>query len=303
MPSSRAARLISALLRRARISSRMLVGQVQELRDRHAPLVAGAPALQAARPFVERDVARRRRRRGRTSSSSSGGGPHLALAVGADGPHQPLGLHAVQGGDEVVGLDLHVEEAAQHVDHVVGVDGGEDEVAGEGGLDGDVRGLRVADLPHHDLVRVVAQDGAQAAGEGEALLLVHRDLGDPLELVLDGVLDGDDLVFLGLDLGEGGVEGGGLAGAGGARDQHHPVGLPDEPAEAGQLLLVEAQDVQAQARELLGQALLVQDADDRVLAVDRGHDARRGSRWRGRGSSPGSGRPGGRASRRCPARP
>ena len=59
---------------------------------------------------------------------------------------------------------------------------------------------------------------------------------------------------------------------GGPGDQHHPVGLADEPAEAGQLLLVEAEDVQAQRRELLGQALLVQDADDGVLAVHGRHD-------------------------------
>src|SRR6266540_1105074 len=248
-----------------------VVAEVEQLRDGHAALVAGAPALQAAGPFVEPDL-------GVGGGLEAGlleqlgRGAHLALAVYADGPHQPLGLHAVEGGDEVVGLDLHVEEAAEHVDHVVGVDGGEDQVAGEGGLDGDVRRLRVADLADHDLVRVVPQDRAQAAREGEPLLLVHRDLGDALELVLDRVLDGDDLVFLALDLAEGGVEGGGLAGAGRPRDQHHPVGLADEAAEAGQLLLVEAENVEPQGGELLGEALLVQDADDGVLAVHGRHD-------------------------------
>ena len=67
-------------------------------------------------------------------------------------------------------------EAADDVEHVVGVHGGEHQVAGERRLHRDLGGLRVADLAHHDLVRVVAQDRAQAAREGEALLLVHRDL-------------------------------------------------------------------------------------------------------------------------------
>ena len=106
----------------------------------------------------------------------------------------------------------------------------------------------------------------------EPLLLVDGDLGDALELVFDRVLDGDDLVLFGLDLAEGGIEGRGLAGPRGPGDQHHPVGLADEAAEAGQLLLVEAEHVEAQGRELLGEALLVEDADDRVLAVDGGHD-------------------------------
>ena len=124
------------------------------------------------------------------------------LAVRADHAHEPLGEDAVQGRDEVVELDLHVEEAAEHVDDVVGVDGREHEVAGQGRLDGDLRRLLVADLADHDLVGVVAQDRAQPAREGQALLLVDRDLRDAAELVLDRVLDRDDLVLDGLDLRE-----------------------------------------------------------------------------------------------------
>jgi hypothetical protein len=56
------------------------------------------------------------------------------------------------------------------------VHGGEHQVAGQRRLHGDLRRLGVADLADHDLVRVVAQDGAQAAREGQALGLVDRDL-------------------------------------------------------------------------------------------------------------------------------
>jgi hypothetical protein len=94
----------------------------------------------------------------------------------------------------------------------------------------------------------------------------------PLSWYSTGVLDGDDLVLLALDLGEGRVQGGGLARAGGSGHEHHPVRLADEAPEAGQLLLVEAEDVEAQRGELLGEALLVEDSDDGVLAVDGRHD-------------------------------
>ena len=117
------------------------------------------------------------------------------LAAGTEDADEALGEDAVEGRDEAVGIDLHVDEAADDVEDVVGVDGGEDEMAGQGGLDGDLGRLRVADLPDHDLVRVVAEDRAQTPGEGQALLLVDRDLGDALDLVLDRVLDGDDLVL------------------------------------------------------------------------------------------------------------
>jgi hypothetical protein len=55
---------------------------------------------------------------------------------------QALGDDAVEGGDEVVGVDAHVHEAADDVEHVVGVHGGEHQVAGERRLDGDLGGLR-----------------------------------------------------------------------------------------------------------------------------------------------------------------
>ncbi len=51
-------------------------------------------------------------------------------AVFADGAHEALCKDAVERGDEVVRLDAHVEEASQHVEDVVGVDRGEDEVSG-----------------------------------------------------------------------------------------------------------------------------------------------------------------------------
>ena len=73
------------------------------------------------------------------------------------------------------------------------------------------------------------------ARERQALLLVHRNLRDALDLVLHRVFDGDDLVFVVLDLAERGVERGGLAGAGGPGDQHHAVRLRDVAAELHQV--------------------------------------------------------------------
>jgi hypothetical protein len=165
-----------------------------------------------------------------------------------------------------------VHETADDVEDVVGVHGGEHQVAGEGRLDGDLGGVRVADLAHHDLVRVVAQDGAQAPGEGEALLLVHRDLQHAGQLVFHRVLDGDDLVLAGVDLGQGGIQGGGLARAGGAGHQEHAVGLGGQAPHPGQGVAVEAQALQGDALELVGQLLPVQHAQHAILAEHPGHD-------------------------------
>ena len=102
--------------------------------------------------------------------------------------------------------------------------------------------------------------------------LVDGNLGDAADLVLDGILDGDDLVFFALDLVEGGVERGGLAGAGGAGDEHHAVGLLDVAAEAAEVFGGEADDVERELGELLGHGLFVEHAEDGVFAVHGGHD-------------------------------
>ena len=71
--------------------------------------------------------------------------------------------------------------------------------------------LHVADLAHHDDVRVLAHDRAQRVGEGEVDLRLHLDLVDARHLVFDRVLDGDDLHVGLVEAVERGVERGGLA--------------------------------------------------------------------------------------------
>ena len=81
-------------------------------------------------------------------------------------------------------------------DDVVGVQRGEDEVAGLGGGERRRHRLEVAHLPHQDDVGVLAQAGAQRGGERRRVG-AHLDLLDEAlaagVLVLDGVLDGDDV--------------------------------------------------------------------------------------------------------------
>ena len=66
-------------------------------------------------------------------------------------------------------------------DRVGGVQRRQHEVAGQRRLHGDPRGLDVADLADQDDVGVLAQDRLEAAGEGDAGLLVDLDLVDRRE--------------------------------------------------------------------------------------------------------------------------
>src|SRR5580704_2962037 len=234
-------------------------------------MVSGSRTLQAADAFHE--LCANPRRRIQPGFLEFRGRVFLGpLAVSTDHADQPLRHDAVERRYEIVRLDAHVDEASDHVGDVVGVHGGEHQVAGKRGLNGDLRGLLVANFADHDLVRVVPQNRTQSAREGQSLFLVHRNLRDAAKLIFDGVFDGDDLVFVALDLVDGGVERGGLARAGRPRNQHHAVWFADVAAKFAHLLAGKTNDIQAEALEFFGERLFVQDAQHRVFSVARGHD-------------------------------
>src|SRR5437879_5667252 len=197
---------------------------------------------------------------------------HRRLAAFADHPDQALSHDAIQGRNKVIGFDAHVDEAPDDVRDVIGMHGGEDKVTGKRRLDGDLSRLFVANFADHDFVRVVTQNGSQAAGKGEPLFLVYRDLRDSANLVFHWIFDGDDLILVSFDLVDGGIERGRLTGTGGAGNQNHAVRLVNVAAKSAQFFSGEADHFQAEIVELLRERLLIQHTQDGVLAVNGRHD-------------------------------
>ena len=68
------------------------------------------------------------------------------LAAGADAADEALRHDGLDARSDEERLDAHVNEARDGGGGVVRVEGAEDKVAGQGGLDGDLGGLRVADF-------------------------------------------------------------------------------------------------------------------------------------------------------------
>ncbi len=91
-------------------------------------------------------------------------------------------------------------------------------------MNGYVRRFLVANLADHDDVGILPDNRTQAAGESKPDFRQHVNLVDPFDLVFDGVLDGDDLLFRGADAIERGIESRRLAAAGGTRHENHAVG-------------------------------------------------------------------------------
>ena len=137
-------------------------------------------------------------------------------------------------------------------------------MAGEGGADGDVGRLAVADFADHDHIGILAQDVPQGAGKRQADLGADLHLVRSGDFVLDRILDGDDAQVGGIDLAQEGVERGGLAGAGRAGDEDDAVRVLEDLDDLGALGLVHAQALHG-----VGLLLLVEEAERDALGVDR----------------------------------
>lgn len=202
---------------------------------------------------------------GRDVDEDLGGGDAIeALLLGGD-------EHLVHDGQEVVaeveadgvvlGFLEEVKDAAEGPGGRGGVQGGEDEVAGLGGLDGGVDGFGIAHLADHDDVGVLAEDGAEGlavVGEvGAQLALVDEGLG-VAEDELDGVLDGDDvLVGAACQVADHGGQGGGFAAAGLAADNDDALLLGvfhDLLVDGREVELLEGGDIETDPPQGQGQA-------------------------------------------------
>ena len=138
-------------------------------------------------------------------------------------------------------------------------------MTGEAGLHGDLRGLLVTDFAEHDHVRVLAQDGAQAAGKGQPGTRVDGSLADAGDSVFHRVLDREDVAAAVVEAVEAGIQGRGLARTGRPRGQHYAVGPCQATAQALQHRRRHAQVAQ---RQQVG--LLVEHAHHHPFAVDAG---------------------------------
>ena len=189
------------------------------------------------------------------------------LAGGADAAHQALraGQDERRGDEE--GRDAHVVQARDGPGGVIAVHRAQHLMAGERGLDGDFRRLGVADFADHHDVRVLAENGAEGVGKGQADFLPHRHLVDAGHLELDRVFHRHDVVLRAVQLVERRIKGGGFAGTGRSRDQEQAVGRGHRRGEPPEGLRVHAQLLHG-GREVG----LVEHAQHHLLAMRRGQE-------------------------------
>ena len=124
-------------------------------------------------------------------------------------------------------FNAHIHKAGDGTGRIVGVDGAQDPVSGQGCLHGDVGCLAIPDLPYHDDIGVLAQNGAQAARKRHPGLAVQLDLADFFNAVLHRIFDRYNIDVRLIDPFQDGIEAGAFAASGGAGAENHAVRLED----------------------------------------------------------------------------
>src|SRR5690606_41656162 len=107
----------------------------------------------------------------------------------------------------------------------VAVHGTPHHVSGLGSLDGDFRRFQIANLAHHDDVRILSQEGAQGLGEVHAVFGVDVDLVDAFQVDFHRVFCGGNIDVRSVEDVQAGIKRHRLARAGGAGYQDHALWL------------------------------------------------------------------------------
>src|SRR6056297_1211884 len=105
---------------------------------------------------------------------------------------------------------------------------------GQGRLDGNARGFKITHLADHDDVRILSHDGTQRAGKVKPDGGLGLNLVNALDLVLNGIFNGDDLALGRVELAQGGIKRGCLTRTRRTGDEDdavgHLKGLDESPA-------------------------------------------------------------------------
>ena len=207
-----------------------------------------------------------------------GGGVGLiGFFAGGEFTDQALGNQKTDGARENrVGAD-EVNHTGEGSGGGVGVEGGEHEMTGDGGLDGGAGGVAVANLADHDDVRVKTEDGAETFGEGATSGGVDGDLGDAGDAVFNRILKGDNFAVGGVEGVDDGIEGGGFTGAGGTDHEDEAAGVRDDFLDGGHFAFGETEEIEIQEG-----FVKVEETEDGVLAVHGGDGFKRGCSRGGR---------------------
>ena len=92
----------------------------------------------------------------------------MGFATFAELTYQALRNHGAQCRLEQKTFDAKIEKARHRRRRGFGVKGGQDQMAGQRRVDGDMGCFRIAHLADHDHIRILTHEGAQSTRESQS---------------------------------------------------------------------------------------------------------------------------------------
>ena len=190
----------------------------------------------------------------------------IGLPAGrAQRARQPLRHHPDQRGLQQVGRHTQIQQPRDGTGRIVGVQRGDHQVPGQRRLHRHLRRFQIADLAHHDDVRILPHQRADAIGKAQIDGRLHLHLVEAVFHHLDRILDGGHIHLLRGQCPQRGVERRRLARARRPRHQHDAVGPRSHLPPAGQIL-----PLQPQLVEVALQHVRIEHPHHQLLAKGRG---------------------------------
>jgi hypothetical protein len=240
-----------------------LIVNDKNFEDAKPPAVAGVVAIVAAEAFHQRRPLQHFRR------DAEGAHFHVGRHIGrgaflADFTDEALGHEAARGRRHQKRLHADVHETRDRAGRVVRVERGENQMAGERGVDGDGRRFEIANFPDHHDVRCLAEDRAQRGREREPDLLADLHLVDAGQHIFHRVFHRDDFFVRPVYVMQAGIQRRRLAGTGRTRDEQNTVRHRDQPFKRRLVIRKKSEFGQTEL-----QTFLVQNTHHDALAVVR----------------------------------
>lgn len=107
--------------------------------------------------------------------------------------HKPLRQHTCDGRCYEKRLDVHINQAGKNTRCCSTVNGTDNKVACQPGLDCHFCRLQIAYFANDDYFRVLPQDGAQCLRKSELHMVIYLNLGNAIHGIFDRVFNGDHI--------------------------------------------------------------------------------------------------------------
>ena len=163
------------------------------------------------------------------------------FAMRTDTAHQPLSYDTSQSGSYKERFYTHIDQSRDRACSIVGMQGTENQMTCQCGVNADTSRFNVTNLTDHDYIRVLTQNTAQSVGKGKARFIIDSYLIDAFNTIFDRIFNSNDVFIRIVDIGERRVQSCRFAAAGRTCDKYDAIGRVEQTAIQLHILRCESQ--------------------------------------------------------------